>query len=65
MGYSNEAFAKDKTWLAKVFDRAIEKGLLGVCYFDTTLNSSKSWTLGAAGSAKRAYFNELVKARNV
>lgn len=63
MGYSDEAFAKDRTWLAKVFDRAIEKGLIGVAYFDTPLNSKRSWTLGAAGSAKRAYFNELVAAR--
>jgi hypothetical protein len=58
-GYSDEAFVKDKTWLDRLVASAKSKKLLALSYFDTTLNSTKSWYLGAATSAKRAYFNTV------
>lgn len=62
-GYGDEAYAKEKTWLDKVIDRGIARGLMGIAYFDTTLNSSHSWFLGAVDSAKRKYFNAVLAAR--
>lgn len=59
--YSDEAFAKDKTWWAKVCDRAIDnpyQRIRAVCYFDTKLNSKRSWYLGAAGTPKRLYVRQ-------
>ncbi len=60
-GYSDEAFAKDKQWLDRSIESAKANHLLGVAYFDTQLNSSKSWWLGPADSAKRAYFNSVME----
>lgn len=65
-GYSDEAFAKDKTWAAKVMDRALvnpHKKLRGMAYFDTTLNSARSWTLGPEGSSKRNYVMQCMANR--
>ena len=59
-GFSDEAFAKDKTWLDRFIASARAKKLAGVSYFDTPLNSKRSWYLGSATSAKRAYFNSVV-----
>ena len=59
-GYSDEAFAKDKAWLDRFIASAKAKKLLAVAYFDTQLNSTRSWWLGAADSAKRAYFNSVM-----
>lgn len=61
MGYSNEAFAKDKGWLERAFQACVDGKLEGVCYFDSILNSSRSWALGAKGTAKRDYFDATVK----
>ena len=63
-GYGDEAFAKDKTWLVKVLQRCKDRGLVGNAYFDTTLNSSHTWTLGTATSAKRIYVEGQFKAFN-
>ena len=59
-GYSDEAFAKDKQWLDRFIDSAKANNLLAVSYFDTQLNSKRSWWLGPADSAKRAYFNSVM-----
>ncbi len=59
-GFSDEAFAKDKTWLDRFIASAKAKKLLGVSYFDTQYNSKRSWYLGAANSPKRAYFNAVM-----
>jgi hypothetical protein len=61
-GYSDEHFDLDPAWLDRTLAAAVDKGLLAVCYFDSPLNSTKSWNLGAAGSTKRAYFNRAVAA---
>jgi hypothetical protein len=60
-GYSDEAFAKDKKWLDRFIQSAKDNKLLGVAYFDTKLNSVRSWWLGEADSAKRAYFFDVMK----
>jgi hypothetical protein len=59
-GYSDEAFAKDRAWLDRFITSARGKKLLAVAYFDTQLNSVRSWWLGPADSAKRAYFNAVM-----
>ena len=59
-GFSDEAFAKDKQWLDRFIESAKANHLLGVAYFDTQYNSKKSWWLGPADSAKRAYFNSVM-----
>ena len=59
-GFSDEAFAKDKTWLDRFVASAKAKKLAGIAYFDTPLNSARSWYLGTATSAKRAYFNQVM-----
>ena len=59
-GFSDEAFAKDKTWLDRVVASAKANKLAGIAYFDTPLNSQKSWYLGSANSAKRAYFEQVM-----
>jgi hypothetical protein len=41
-GFSDEAFAKDKTWLDRFVASAKAKKLLAVSYFDTQYNSAKS-----------------------
>ncbi len=52
-GFSDEAFAKDKAWLDRFVASAKANKLAGIAYFDTPLNSVKSWYLGTATSAKR------------
>jgi len=59
-GFSNQAFTKDKTWLDRMVASAKEQKLVGIAYFDTPLNSAKSWYLGTDTSAKRAYFNQVM-----
>ncbi len=59
-GFSDEAFAKDKTWLDRFVASAKANKLEGVSYFDTQFNSKRSWYLGSATSAKRAYFNSVM-----
>ena len=58
-GYSDEMFAKDGgLWAQQVMDRCRNnpiKQLRGAAYFDTKLNSSHSWYLGDATSAKRKH----------
>ncbi len=58
--YSNEAFAKDPAWLDRFVASAKANKLAGIAYFDTPLNSVKSWYLGSATSAKRQYFNKVM-----
>ena len=58
--YSDEAFAKDPAWLDRFVASAKSHKLAGIAYFDTPLNSVKSWYLGAATSAKRLYFNKVM-----
>jgi hypothetical protein len=58
-GFSDEAFVKDKTWLDRFIASAKAKKLLAAAYFDTQLNSARSWYLGSSTSAKRAYFNAV------
>ena len=60
-GYSDEAFAKDKAWLDRFITAARNKKLLAVAYFDTQLNSVRSWWLGPPDSAKRAYFYQVMR----
>lgn len=65
-GYSDEAFAKDKTWALQVMDRCAVnpyKQLRAATYFDTPLNSKRSWYLGAADSQKRKYMQALMDNR--
>ena len=59
-GYSDEHYALDPKWLDRTVAAAKKDGLLALAYFDTALNSTKSWNLGAANSAKRAYFNKVM-----
>jgi hypothetical protein len=59
-GFSDEAFSKDKAWLDRFVASAKAKKLAGIAYFDTPLNSVRSWYLGSATSAKRAYFNQVM-----
>lgn len=61
-GYSDEHHALDPAWLDRTLASVKRHGLLAACYFDTTLNSTKSWTLGAATSSKRAYFTAAIDA---
>ena len=60
-GYSDEAFTKDKAWLDRFITAARNKKLLAVAYFDTQLNSVRSWWLGPQDSAKRAYFYQVMR----
>lgn len=59
-GYSDEAFAKDKEWLDRFLAAADAANLEAVTYFDTPLNSVRSWYLGTSTSAKRTYFNQVL-----
>jgi hypothetical protein len=59
MGYSNEAFTKDKAWLQRALQAAVDGKVEGVCYFDSNLNSTRSWSLGT-GTTKRIYFDTVV-----
>ncbi len=60
-GFSDEHYTLDKTWLNRTVAAARNRGLLALCYFDTTLNSTKSWTLGSSTSAKRQHYNGVTK----
>lgn len=66
-GYSDEMFALDNgAWRNKVMDRCItnpHQQFAGEAYFDTKLNSSHTWWLGAADSAKRKGHNAAMAAR--
>ena len=59
-GFSDEAFAKDKTWLDRFVTSARANKLAAVSYFDTPLNSARSWYLGSATNAKRTYFDSVM-----
>lgn len=60
-GYSDEAFDKDPAWLDRFLAACQANGLEAVTYFDSVLNSAKSWTLGAADSAKRRHFTAAIE----
>ena len=63
-GYSDEAFAKDPAWLDRALAAMAAESdvLVAACYFDSKLNSTRSWALGAAGSPKWARFERAATA---
>ena len=60
-GIATEDWELEPDWFAKLHDYVLAQGGLAVAYFDTTLNSARSWTLGAWPNPKAQAFAEVLR----